>query len=195
VPPKTGLAKLLAEIAPVLDRWCDGWYLFGAQAVTLFGRPRFTNDVDLTIRLRTADPTGFCQDMKSSGFSLRTSDPEDFLRRTRVLPFLHVPTNVPVDVVLAGPGPEETFLQRAVIVGIEGVQVPVASPEDLVVMKILAARVKDQEDAQGILDERMDRLDLSYIKSTLSMLEEALSQSDLIPAFERALLRASRRRS
>lgn len=44
-------------------------------------------------------------DMKAAGFALRLDDP-DFVRRTRVMPFVHVATAMPLDVVLAGSGLE-----------------------------------------------------------------------------------------
>ena len=50
---------------------------------------------------------------------------------------------IPVDVVLAGPGPEELFLARARQETVEEVAVKVASPEDVVAMKVLAGRPKD----------------------------------------------------
>jgi hypothetical protein len=87
--------------------------LFGAQAAMLWGRPRLTADLDITVRLRPAQESeaisGFCRDMEEKGFRLRISDPE-FLARTRVLPFLHTPTGLPLDIVLAGPGLEEAFI-------------------------------------------------------------------------------------
>ena len=43
--------------------------------------------------------------MKAAGFALRLDDP-DFVRRTRVMPFVHVATAMPLDVVLAGSGLE-----------------------------------------------------------------------------------------
>ncbi len=45
---------------------------------------------------------------------------------------------MPVDIVLGGPGIEELFLERAEVHDIEGILVPVARAENLVVMKILA---------------------------------------------------------
>ena len=39
---------------------------------------------------------------------LRVDDPE-FVRRTRVMPFVHVATGMPLDVVLAGSGLEDEF--------------------------------------------------------------------------------------
>jgi hypothetical protein len=64
--------------------------------------------------------------MVSAGFRLRVSDP-DFVERTRVFPFVHVPTGFPLDVVLAGSGLEDMIIERAVYQDFEGASVPVAS--------------------------------------------------------------------
>jgi predicted nucleotidyltransferase len=93
--------------------------------------------------------------------------------------------------VLAGPGLEEIFLSRAIRVDVAGVSVPVISPEDLVVAKILAGRAKDLDDIQGVLRERLADLDLTWIRTTLAQLEDALGQSDLVPLFEDILARAT----
>jgi hypothetical protein len=175
----------LTELAGVLRRLDVGWYLFGAQAVTVWGRPRMSADVDVTIELALARVPSFIDAMAASGFTLRVhSGVEEFVARTRVLPFLHEPTRLPLDVVLAGPGIEEQFLARARPVDIGGVEVPVLSAEDLIVTKVLAGRPKDREDVTGILRERGGELDLDRIRATLRLLEQALDQSDLLSAFE-----------
>jgi hypothetical protein len=96
---------------------------------------------------------------------------------------------MPVDIVLAGPGPEELFLRRRRRRQIEGVTVFVASPEDIVVMKMLAGRGKDEDDTLAILATQT-RLRIAGIRSTLGLLERALGQSDLRPRFEQLLARA-----
>jgi hypothetical protein len=194
VSHRTAPARLLAAAAGVIEKWSDGWYLFGAQAVIVWGRPRLTADVDITVRLRPEDTAGFCQDMERAGFHLRVPDPDSFLARTRVLPFLHEPTQLPLDVVLAGTGIEDTFIERSVRIEIEGLVAPVVSPEDLIVMKILAGRPKDVEDLRTVLAERMARLDIAYIRSVLGILEQALGQGDLLPMLEAEIARADRLR-
>lgn len=97
-----------------------------------------------------------------------------------------------LDVVLAGPGLEELFLSRARLVQVGRVTIPVISPEDLIVAKILAGRPKDLEDIRGVLRERLSSLDVEVIRSTLAMLEDPLSQNDLRPVFEEELSRARR---
>lgn len=54
--------------------------------------------------------------------------------------------------------------------------------------KVLAGRPKDLEDVQALL-ERTD-IDRGEVRSLLGQLEEALAQSDLLPAFEAACRRA-----
>jgi hypothetical protein len=117
------------------------------------GRPRLTADVDITAEIRFERLDNFLEAMKRHGFKLRFDDHE-FVNRTRVYPFLHDRTGVPLDVVLAGPGLEEEFLDRAINVQFEGTAVPVISPEDLIVTKVLAGRSKDIEDVRGVLRER-----------------------------------------
>lgn len=141
-------------------------------------------DVDVTVRLRTANLRPFLVAMKANGFTPRVADVEGFAKETRVLPFIHEPSRIPVDVVLAGPGPEEEFLARARTVEIEGVEVPVISPEDLVVTKVLAGRPKDLEDIRGVLRQASPTFDFGRVRSLLAALEDALGRSDLLPLFD-----------
>lgn len=185
----SAVLAVLAAIAPVLRRSGDRWYLFGAQAVTVWGRPRLSADVDITVAI-AGPPDAFVAAALAAGFELRISDWQDFLARTRVLPLLHRATAMPLDVVLAGPGLEEEFLERAAAVNLAGMELLVITPEDLIATKLLAGRPKDVEDVRGILEERHDRLDLERVRSLLRLLEAALSRGDLTPDFERLLAAA-----
>lgn len=174
--------ELLAALAPVLTRW-GRWYLFGAQAVIVHGVPRLSADVDVTLALTPDAPERFAADMRAAGFALAVDD-ADFVRRTRVMPFIHLPTGMPLDVVLAGSGLEDEFLDRAVPTVIGGTRVPLIEVGDLIIAKVLAGRPKDLEDARGLWRIHHRTLDGHRIRTTLQLLEEALSQSDLVPAFD-----------
>jgi hypothetical protein len=65
--------------------------------------------------------------MKQHGFLILCGDP-DFVAHTRVLPFVHRGTHMPLDAVLGGPGLEEDFLRRAIPVHIGPARIPVISP-------------------------------------------------------------------
>ena len=184
MPDISAPAELLRDLAVVLSRWGGRWFLFGAQAVNVWGSPRLTADVDVTVLLTPRDPAAFVHDMDLSEFGLRVDDVEDFVARTSVLPFVHRRTRMPLDVVLAGSGLEEQFADRARQVDVGGIEVPVLSPGDLLVAKILAGRPKDLEDAAGVLRARRGSLDLVLVRSLLGELEEALGQGDLLSALE-----------
>ena len=170
--------ELLAALAPVLSRW-GRWYVFGAQAVTAHGVPRLSADVDVTLALSPNDPEQLAHDLAAAGFSPRFSDPA-FVRQTRVMPFVHVATAMPVDIVLAGSGLEEQFLSRVRLADFGGVSVPLIDVGDLIIAKVLAGRSKDVADAAALWRLHGPAIDGARVRQTLWELEEALGQSDLV---------------
>lgn len=191
---RSPLAKAIAALAAVFERLDVRWYLFGAQAALLYGAARLTADIDVTVDLGERETALLVRSLEKAGFRLRVHNVNSFVATTRVLPLLHRASGMPVDVVLAGPGLEDLFLKRRRQRIVEGVRVPVASPEDIVVMKILAGRGKDEDDVVAILAAR-PTLKLDLVRATLTMLERALDQTDLGPRFEQLLVRARRRPS
>ncbi len=179
------VAELLRTLAAAMAERDLPWYLFGAQAAIVWGSPRLSADVDVTVAIEPAIVDSFIETMRRHGFDLTFSDSE-FLARTRVLLFVHRSTHMPLDVVLAGPGLEEDFLRRAISVDVDGTHIPVISPEDLIIGKIMAGRPKDIEDARSVIHERRASLDGERIRTILGLLEQALAQSDLLPVFEKA---------
>ena len=182
------VAEVLAALAAAFDSLGVRWYLFGAQAAIHHGVARLTADVDVTILPEPHSTPELVSALEANGFRLRITATDDFVARTRVLPFVHTRTRMPVDIVLGGPGIEELFLERAETRGIEGVEVPIATVEDLVTMKILAGRPKDLDDAADMLRTRSEEIDMGHVRRTLQLLEEALSQSDLLRQLDRLLV-------
>lgn len=180
LPPAA--VELLTALSKALAGW-GRWYVFGAQAVLAYGVPRLSADVDVTLKLQPDDPQRFASTMRAAGFALRVADP-DFVRRTRVMPFVHTATAMPLDIVLAGSGLEDEFLDRARAIDVGGITVPLIAVPDLIVAKLLASRPQDLADAQSLWRIHRHSLDALSIRATLRLLEEALDQSDLLPAFE-----------
>ena len=177
------VAELLRELAAIFGGAGVRWYLFGAQAAILHGAARLSADVDVTVELPEGSLSSLLATLSARGFSARIPNPEAFAERTRVVPLVHGASGMPVDLVLAGPGLEERFFARIESFDVEGVRVPVASAEDMLVM-ILAGREKDRSDAAAILAARVKDLDLAYVRGTLRALEGALDRRDLLPALE-----------
>ena len=179
------VAELLQAMAAVMSECGLRWYLFGAQAAIIWGSPRLSADADITAKLEPAAVDPFIETMRRHGFDPVPRDP-NLVARTRVVPFVHRSTRMPLDVVLAGPGLEDEFLQRVIAVDVNGTSIPVISPEDLIITKVLAGRPKDIEDIRGVIHEKKTSLDVHRIRTILDLLEQALSQSDLLPVFEKA---------
>ena len=188
---RSPVADLLADMARAFDALGMAWYLFGAQAAIVYGVARLTADVDVTVQvpqgLATAD---WLAVIERHGFERRFADPT-FVAATRVVPLVHGGTGLPVDVVIAGPGLEDEFMARAVRRDVEGVAVPVVDVSDLVVLKVLAGRPKDEEDVAMLVRIHGADIDHERIESVLRALQDALGQSDLLPAFARAQARAA----
>ena len=179
------VAEILRALAAATAERDIPWYLFGAQAAIIWGSPRLSADVDITAAIEPASIDPFIKTMKAHGFDLMFTDPE-FVTRARVLPFVHRRTVMRVDVVLAGPGLEEEFLRRVIPIAVSGRRIPVISPEDLVITKVLAGRPKDIEDIHGVIQKRRASFDSKRVREVLGLLEQALGQSDLLPVFEKA---------
>jgi hypothetical protein len=187
-------AELLAALGRVMRERGWRWYVFGAQAVVAHGRPRLTADVDAAVDPAGAEPAAIVGALAAHGFALRFPLSAEHLRAAKLLPMVHAPSGMPLDLVIAGPGLDQELLDRARPLDLGGVEVPVVSAEDLVAMKLLAGRRKDLEDVRGVLVEQEGRLDLARIRDVLASIEAVTGEPTLLPRLER-LLRGARRGS
>jgi hypothetical protein len=158
------------------------WYVFGAQAVNLYGFPRATADLDVTVALGSLDPSDVVAKLRKAKFTPRFED-EAFIAATRVIPVVHDASASPIDIVLAGPGLEEQFLDEVVFHSIGRIKVPVLSLENLIVTKLLAGRPKDLEDVRELLP--IHAVDHARVEGMLAIVEAALDQSDLRVLYRR----------
>lgn len=188
--PRSGAAvELLADLDRVLKRRRIRWYVFGAQASVYYGRPRMTADVDVTVSVSRDQVAGLVAAMRKAGFEPRVTDLDEFVARARVIPFMHRRTMMPLDLVLAGDVFEGQFLDRARRVDIGGARVPMISPEDLIVTKLVAGRPHDLDDVRGVVAAVGDRLDVEQIRSLLREIESVMEDADLLGVLERLLAR------
>lgn len=181
----SALAEALRALAGVLDARGLRWFVFGAQAVAVRAAPRATQDVDVTVEVDRAELDGLVTDLEAAGLRHRYPDiAERLLKSSAVLPLIHA-SGMEVDLVVAGSGLETLALGRATRMPLDGVEVPVAHATDLVVMKVLSGRGKDQEDLRALLAG--SDVDLVEVRDLLGQLEAALDRSDLLPTLESAI--------
>jgi len=171
----TGLEKSLARIIRFLAGHRLRYMVIGGIANLAWGLPRATVDIDITVWApgREADLTG----QLCSNFEALVPDPTAFVSETRVLP-LRV-EGFKVDVIFGQLPYEEQAIGRAKPVEMAGVSVQVATPEDLIIHKILSERPKDLEDVRGIVQARGKDLDRAYLDPLILGLARDLNRPDI----------------
>ena len=89
-----------------------------------------------------------------------------------------------VDFLIAVPGYEEEVLARAQSFHFGEMTLPVCSPEDFIIHKVIADRSKDWADVEGVLIEQRERLDQEYIRTWLAQFAEILERPDWLARYE-----------
>ena len=75
-------------------------------------------------------------------------------------------------------------MTRAVRGDLDGLEVWICSPEDLVIQKAVAGRVQDWQDIEGILIEQHGRLNLAYVEDWLRQFTAALDQPEILSQYQ-----------
>jgi hypothetical protein len=155
MPPE----RPLVWLAALLDRLGLPYAVIGAHAVNAWLEPRFTSDIDVTLELGATASGELTRAFEREGFAVtralgeRLPSGPDFLRFTS--------SDHLVTVELQ---PAKTLLQHEVVrrarAGRDGVRV--ATPEDLIVLKLIANRPKDRIDLSGLA--ALDGLDWGYVE-------------------------------
>ena len=144
------LQEVLSKLLDLLDRLGIRGALIGGLAVATWGVPRSTEDVDLLAEL-TASPELEAA-LRAAGWQASwqwggSDDPIPLLLR---LEWAH--GGPEIDVILATRPWERAMLDRAVQVTLPGGRrVPVVTPEDLIVLKLLAGGPQDLIDVADLL--------------------------------------------
>lgn len=153
--------------------------LIGGQAVLLHGRPRLTEDIDITLAAdpnRLSDVLDVCATLKLRPLP---EDIESFVRRTFVLPALHEKTSIRVDFIFSTTPYEREAIDRAVVVQLAGEPVPFATAEDLIIHKLFAGRPTDLEDAATVVRRKGAELDWRYVKRWVRKFGNVPGREDL----------------
>lgn len=186
------VAEHLKAIAAALEPLGIRWYVFGAQAVIFAGAVRTTADIDITTE--DVPVAQLKRALKKAGFVVRRGIEglEELIEHHRILPMEHRATGMQLDVVRAGPGPEEEMLGRRIIRKVGKTQIPFVSTNDLLVLKTLAGREKDLEDVRALLRGGSAEIEVESVRRSLDLLGALLDDSTLREVFE-AQLRAARK--
>ena len=163
----------------------------GGLAVGAWGKARLTRDVDLKILLRR-DERKRLLDLLAADYRPLNADLDRMFRHNGIA-FVLSPDGVRIDVMLTDIEFDEQIIARAKMIEIvPGRPVRVCSPEDLIVMKIIAGRPQDDIDVASIVQKQGKRLDSVYILKWLRNFERAIDDSTLVQKYQQIAKRHRR---
>lgn len=178
------IEKLLHKIAQSLDKKNIPYMIIGGQAVLLYGSPRFTRDIDITVGIDTDKfllIREICEDL---GLKILSENPEDFAKETKVLPANEPESRIRVDFIFSFTRYEMLAMQRTQNVLINDYPVKFASCEDVIIHKMFASRAIDLEDVKNILIKNRDSINLEYIRKWLIEFSQIPEQEGILEKFE-----------
>ncbi len=165
--------------------------IIGAVAASLRGQARATEDVDVSVVLDEGALERFLELARAEGFRPRRPDAIAFAKRSAVLLLEHEPTRVGVDVTIGRLPFEREAVARAQDMVIQNLHVPVATAEDLVIMKAVAHRPHDLEDIRAIVAAN-PHLDVSRVRATVREFARATDMPELWTDIEPLLPRTKK---
>src|SRR3989304_4754174 len=140
--------------------------IIGGQALLIYGEPRLTKDIDITLGVGIEELVRVKTPIEKLGLKVLPDDPEDFVKKTMVLPSIDESSGIRVDFIFSFSTYERQAIERARDVDLGGAKVRFASLEDVVIHKVVAGRARDLEDVRSILLKNPD-YDSRYIEKWL----------------------------
>lgn len=173
---------LLAKTAQALDEHRIPYMVIGGQAVLLYGEPRLTKDIDITLGVDVTAIDRLKGIVEKLRLRLIHQDGDQFIHQTSVLPVVDVESGIRIDFIFSFTPYERQAIERARRVEIGGTPVQIAALEDTIIHKIFAGRPRDLDDIKGMLNKRIS-MDRPYLESWLREFS-GIAGRDLVKEFQ-----------
>ncbi len=168
---------LLKKLGATLNRLRIPYLITGGLAVVVWGRPRFTADIDVVIELGNHSPASLIRELKKLGKSVYLDvDPKQRnLRPGTSFNLVHPDSGLRVDFwTLADDAFDRSRMKRRVRKVVGGVPLFFSSAEDLILIKLLWFKkngsTRQLEDVASIIHIQK-RLDKKYLQTWASELD------------------------
>ena len=163
------IEDLLIKIAKILDDLKIPYIITGGMAVSVWGRPRFTADIDVVVELLPKNVRQLTIELFKIDKDIYVSEDaiKEALKHKREFNFIDPNSQLKVDFWVIKNDFNKQEIKRAVIRKIENQKINFISPEDLILNKLLwhkeSSSTRQLEDIQSVL--AISKVDLKYIRN------------------------------
>lgn len=164
--------RALSDLSGVFERENVPYMIIGGLANAIWGHPRATLDIDVTIWVAD-DMIKKIISMIENKYVALVEAPSDFVSKTRVLPVKNE-EGLRIDIIFGVLPYEKDAIERAVEKKVGDTLIKFCSAEDLILLKIISERPKDLEDVRGILRVQKFDLDFKYLEPRIEELANLL---------------------
>ncbi len=153
------LESILAPLVRLLEKDHISYAIIGGYAVAAWGEMRATRDVDFLCGVQ--DLGNLRSALQAAGYSFehRTGDLDDPISEVIRIDVGSADSMYEIDMLAGIRGAPSGVLQRSRTVQLENMNLKVAGPEDMIILKLLGGSPLDIEDARGILRVQNHKID------------------------------------
>jgi predicted nucleotidyltransferase len=160
----TDLSRALKDLVELFEGFGAQYVVMGGIAVRVYGIPRPTHDVDFTAAIDRDRLSEFYQAVRDAGYTVPEQYESGWVDEVGGMPLVKVRLyldnrGIDIDIFLAESDFQKQLLARRRRESLDGLSINMVSPEDLILLKLLASRPRDIADigdvlfTQGQLDE------------------------------------------
>ncbi len=163
----TPVEELLCDLVGLLEELDEPYAVMGGWAVRAHGLPRPTYDVDLTVAMDREKLPAFFARIDALGYDVGDQYRGGWLDSVADMPLFKATTFVEgrtlvADIFVAENEFQQSIIARRLRGSIDGLPTWLVTAEDLILMKLVADRIRDRADVQDIMAMNL-QLDDAYL--------------------------------
>lgn len=172
------------KVIEILDNLKAEFLITGGFAVSFWGHPRSTHDLDILIKIK-GNKEKLINSFREHDFYISEEAVEDAIRDGSMFNIIHSESDLKIDFWVTDNNPDHDIeFKRKVQKNFLGKEVYLISPEDLILTKLEWFKKSNSTrhliDASGIWEIQQDVIDLDYLKKRVVALDLAGLFDDLI---------------